>query len=219
MFASLFHRVNESLVFETVALLDGAELPDAATCEAVLITGSPFGVYDDPPWIEPLRGFIRAAADAMVPMVGICFGHQIIADALGGDVRKSEKGWGVGRHTYEITQKPEWMGDAEATFALAVSHKDQVITPPPNVRTLAHSAHTDHALLVYEDAPILTMQGHPEFGDAYSIALYNARRGSGLGDELADAAIESMSQPEDNVLAAEWMVRFLSAARLGAKQL
>src|SRR5690349_13005764 len=104
---AMFHRLfaGHGLEFETLWLSAGAPLPDPATLEAVLITGSSAGVYDNHlNWMEPLRAFIRAAYAIRTPMVGICFGHQIMADALGGDVRKSEKGWGLGRHVYGVTQ-------------------------------------------------------------------------------------------------------------------
>ena len=213
MFDSLLTRADESLSFESVAVVDGSQLPDAAGVEAVLITGSPAGVYDTEPWMEALRRFIQDAASQRKPMIGVCFGHQIIADALGGDVGKSEKGWGVGRHEYQILEKRPWMSDAGPSFSLSASHQDQVIAPPAGVTTLARSAHTEHAMLVYDQAPIMSVQGHPEFSDGYSVALYNVRRGRGLSDEQADTAIESLAAPEDNALVAEWMVRFLRSAR------
>jgi GMP synthase-like glutamine amidotransferase len=213
MFATLLARIDDRISFETVAVVDGATLPDAATCEAALITGSPAGVYDDTPWMNPLRHFVRDAHAAKTPLIGVCFGHQVIADALGGVVTKSPKGWGVGRHTYDIIGRRPWMTDAGASIALAVSHQDQIITPPDGAETLARSAHTDHAMVAYRDAPIMTIQGHPEFGDAFVSALYNARRGLSLTDDMADAAIESLAAPEDNGLVAEWMVAFLRSAR------
>jgi len=213
MFVSLLAGADKDLSFETVHLLDGAALPDPATREAVLITGSPFGVYDSTPWMDPLRGFIRQAAAARTPMVGVCFGHQIMADALGGEVRKSEKGWGVGRHTYDVAQARGWMAGAGPTVSLSVSHQDQVITPPAGAVTLARSAHTDHAMLAYADFPAISVQGHPEFSDDFVAALYSARRGGSLTDAQVDGAIASLSQPEDNAMVGRWMARFLRGAR------
>jgi GMP synthase-like glutamine amidotransferase len=213
MFVELLSGIDERLSFETVRLLDGAAPPDPASVDAAIITGSPSGVYDQTPWMDLLRDFIRASHRARTPLVGVCFGHQIMADALGGDVRKSPKGWGVGRHTYDILQTRPWMSEAGASFSLAVSHQDQVIAPPAGVATLARSAHTEHAMLHWHDAPMMSLQGHPEFDDAFATALYTARRGKSLSFDLADAAIETLRQPGHRTQVGEWIVRFLKQAR------
>src|SRR5689334_20173112 len=117
---AMFHRMFEpaGFAFETVRLADGQPLPDPQTLDAVLITGSSAGVYDTHyAWMEPLRQFIRSAYAAKTPMLGICFGHQIMADALGGDVRKSDKGWGLGRHVYSVTTRPAHIGGELPEFA------------------------------------------------------------------------------------------------------
>lgn len=213
MFERLLSGADAGLTFETVRLLDGEALPDPARLEAALITGSPAGVYDQTPWMDPLRTFVRKAHAAKTPMVGVCFGHQIMSDALGGVVRKSEKGWGVGLHTYEVLDKRSWMADAPAAFSLAASHQDQVITPPAGAVTIARSAHTDHAMLHWLDAPMMSLQGHPEFADDFSAALYGARRDGSLGEVMADAAIASLARPADGARVAVWMARFLRETR------
>jgi GMP synthase-like glutamine amidotransferase len=109
MFMSLLGAADTDLTFETVQVLDGEGLPAPETCEAVLITGSPYGVYDSTPWMDPLRSFIRGVFAAKRPMIGVCFGHQVIADAMGGEVAKSDKGWGIGRHVYDVTAPADWM--------------------------------------------------------------------------------------------------------------
>jgi GMP synthase-like glutamine amidotransferase len=209
MFVSLLSKVDESLTFESVAVIDGSPPPDPARCEAIVITGSPAGVYDAAPWMDPMRRFVREAFAVQTPMVGVCFGHQIIADAMGGVVRKSEKGWGVGRHVYEIIERRPWMTCAGPRFSLSVSHQDQVIVAPPGATTLARSTHTEHAMLAYASAPVISLQGHPEFSDAFVSALYRARRSKTLSDSVVDAALESLRDPEDNALVGEWMVNFL----------
>ena len=213
MFAALLAKAEPSFCFESVALVDGAPPPDPRACEAVLITGSPAGVYDATPWMEPLRTFIREAFATGTPMVGVCFGHQIIADALGGDVRKSEKGWGVGRHTYQVTGARPWMRGAGASLSLSVSHQDQVIAPPAGAVTLARSDHTEHAMLAYEGAPVISLQGHPEFSDAFVSELWSARRGRALTDSQVDAALASLARPGDADLVGAWIARFLREAR------
>ena len=98
-------------------------------CDAYVITGSAAGAYDDLPWIAPLSNFLTDVK-GRAKLVGVCFGPQMMAQAFGGQVVKSPKGWGVGLHTYRITTKEPWM-DSAAPIAIAVSHQDQVVALPP----------------------------------------------------------------------------------------
>jgi GMP synthase-like glutamine amidotransferase len=88
-----------------------------------------------------------------------------------------------------------------------------VITPPAGAVTLARSDHTDHAILEYSNAPVITIQGHPEFSDKYASALWQARRGKALSDAQVDAALASMLKPGDGALVGDWIVRFLRSVR------
>ena len=197
--------------FETVSVIQGEALPDPEALDAVLITGSPAGVYDDESWISPLVDFIRAGADAGVPQVGICFGHQILAEALGRKVVKSDKGWGVGRHTYDVVACPRFIQEAcPPTVSAAVSHQDQVVTLPPGAEIIAASDFTPFAGLYYPEAPALSFQCHPEFADGYSAALYSLRRPR-LGETLTDQALESLEIEGDHTRLARWTAEFLTA--------
>ena len=162
MVRALVRASDPDMEFETVSVIKGEVLPDPGALDAVLITGSPAGVYDDDPWIAPLMDFIRSAADARLPQVGICFGHQIMAEALGGKVIKSPKGWGIGRHTYEIKACPDWAGDCPATISVGVSHQDQVVVLPPDANLLAASDFTTrsraHSLLPMPLSPSSSTQ-------------------------------------------------------------
>lgn len=211
MFAQMFEAVGAGFTFETVRVAEGENLPDPRGLEAALITGSPAGVYDDFPWIAPLRAFIRAGYGAGLPMVGVCFGHQIIADALGGEVRKSEKGWGLGRHRYRVLARPEAMADAPETLAVACSHQDQVIVPPETARVVLASDFAPNAGLVYDNGAVLSVQPHPEFSDDYAEALARLRRGR-AADAVVDAAIASFEGPSDRWLLADYLARFLAGA-------
>jgi len=102
MFQRMVAAADPSIACDVVSVANGEALPDPATLDAILITGSAAGVYDDVAWIAPLEAFVRAAHDKRIPTVGVCFGHQLIAQALGGTVRKSDKGWGIGRHVYQV---------------------------------------------------------------------------------------------------------------------
>lgn len=212
MFRAMFERDGAEFDFEVIDVAGGAPLPDPQNLEAVLITGSPAGVYEDHPWLDPLRQFIRDAYGQATPMVGICFGHQIIADALGGEVRKSEKGWGMGRHIYEVVDNPSFFDLPQASVSLACSHQDQVITPPAEARVLLASDFTPNAGLYYANGKTLTLQAHPEFEDDYAAALATARRGR-APDAVVDRAIASLQEePSDSPLVVRAISRFLEHA-------
>ena len=182
----------------------GGELPaDPAAYDAYLITGSPAGVYDPLPWIEPLKQFLRSAKDRK--MVGVCFGHQIMAEAFGGHVEKSDKGWGIGLQRYGIGRVEPWM-DTIASISVPASHQDQVVKQPPNTQVLASSDFTPFAALAWTDRPAISVQFHPEFEPAYAKALIEARREK-MPD--ADGAIASLDKPNDNDRIAGWITRFL----------
>lgn len=210
MFETLIGAVDDGFTYEAVSVVTGTPFPDPADLEAILITGSAAGVYDDEPWIAPLLNFIRAAADADVPQFGICFGHQAMAEALGGKAEKSHKGWGVGRHEYTVPHKPDWMADAPDTFALAVSHQDQVTAVPAGARIIAASDFCECAGVEYIHAPAASFQGHPEFGADFASALHQLRR-ERIGSTHVDNAIASFNAPLDSALVAKWMARFFRA--------
>lgn len=211
MFARMFESAGLNYAYETIPVSDGAAFPDPGALEAIVITGSAAGVYDELPWLEPLRAFIREAYARKTPMVGICFGHQIMADALGGDVRKSEKGWGLGRHVYEVVGRPGFMDDAPVTLSIACSHQDQVIAPPADAEVILRTEFAPNAGLYYANGAAMSLQPHPEFDADYAAALAELRRGK-APDAVIDIAISSLSTPADNNLAATYIGRFLSEA-------
>jgi GMP synthase-like glutamine amidotransferase len=207
MFERMF--AGEGFTFETVRLSAGDELPDPATLDATLIMGSAAGVYDTHyEWMDPLRDYIRKAYVANTPMVGICFGHQIMADALGGDVRKSEKGWGLGRHVYGVTARPAMLGGTLPEFAIACSHQDQVLVPPAEAETFLASDFTPHAGLIYANGAAMSLQPHPEFEDDYTLALAELRRGK-APDTVIDTALASVSRASDSKQIAGYLGAFL----------
>ncbi|HEV2865203.1 MAG TPA: type 1 glutamine amidotransferase [Allosphingosinicella sp.] len=181
------------------------ELPeDPAAQDAYLITGSPAGVYEPLPWIEEATSFLRCAR-RRAKLVGICFGHQLMAEAFGGHVEKSAKGWGVGLHTYPVVQREPWMDEA-SVISVPASHQDQVVLQPPQTEVLASSIFTPYAALAWRDQPAVSFQFHPEFDADYAKALIDSRRERVAG---ADAAIASLDRPNDNARVGEWIRRFL----------
>ena len=171
-----------------------------------LITGSAAGVYEDHPWIPPLEDLVRAIAEARRPLVGICFGHQLMVQALGGEVINSPKGWGIGVQTYTEA------GAGRQVRVLA-SHQDQVVAPPPGTRTLASSDFCPYAALRWTDLPLISWQPHPEFGPEYSRAIIEMRRGETYTDAEADAALAGLDQPLDSAEIGGRQARFILAHR------
>jgi len=187
--------------------VQAGELPDPAAHHAYLITGSPAGVYDPLPWIEPLQQFIREADGAK--MVGICFGHQVMAEALGGHVEKSDKGWGAGLHRYDVMHAEPWIGEG-GSIAVPASHQDQVVVQPPNTQIVAASDFTPCAALAWTDRPAISFQFHPEFSPAFARALIEQRY-----DRVnnPDAAIASLDAPNDTAKVGEWIRNFLTETK------
>ncbi len=197
MFETMFDGTGQGFSYDMVAVSDGEPFPDPGVLEGIVITGSAAGVYDDYPWLDPLRAFIRDAYGRQTPMLGVCFGHQIMADALGGDVRKSEKGWGLGRHSYGVSKRPDFMRNAPGMLAVACSHQDQVITPPTTAEVILSSDFTPNAGLAYRNGAALSFQPHPEFADDYTIALAELRRGK-APDTVVETALASVAKPSNS---------------------
>ena len=173
------------------------------------MTGSRHGVYENLPWMLKLQDFIRAVWQAEVPMIGICFGHQVIAAALGGRVEKSAKGWGVGLQEYTVKQHQDWMGEQQSITFNAM-HQDQVVELPANAEVFASSEFCEFAGLVY-GGRILTFQGHPEFTTEFEESLLKLRRGTVVPNPVADQALTDLESGEIQAEAqsGQWMARFL----------
>lgn len=210
MFERLLKEQDEALEFVTYEVQHGQYPADIDEVDAYLITGSKTGVYDDKPWIRPLMAFVQKLNEHQKPTLGICFGHQIIAHALGGKTRKSAKGWGVGVHSYEMQETPDWMGHKPEGFSLLVSHQDQVEEIPQNTRVLASSDFCPYALLQVGEH-MLTMQAHPEFTKPYSKSLMELRR-EAFGDEVVEKGVASLKNDIHEQVVARWMVEFLHNA-------
>lgn len=194
---------GQGFAFDTYAVVDGVfpDGPDAA--DGWIITGSRYGVYEDHDWIPPLEALIRAIRDSGKPMVGICFGHQIIAQALGGKVEKFAGGWAVGRTEYE-------MGDE--TIALNAWHQDQVTERPEGARVLASNDFCENAVLAYGDT-IWTVQPHPEFSPEFVDGLIRTRGKGVVPDALLSQAQGRLDAPLDDARIAQFMAEFLKKER------
>ena len=207
MFADLLRAQDPDLEFVTYEVQRGHYPDDIDEVDAYLITGSKTGVYEDKPWIPPLMDFVRKLHDRKKPTIGICFGHQLIAQALGGKTRKSDKGWGVGVHSYEMQETPSWMSEPLDSFSLLVSHQDQVEELPPGAKVLASSDFCPMAM-TQVDEHMLTFQAHPEFTKPYSNSLMELRR-EAFGDDIVIKGQASLQNDIHESTVAKWMLEFL----------
>jgi GMP synthase-like glutamine amidotransferase len=195
--------------FTEYDLQEGQYPLDLDECDAYIATGSKASVYDDAPWIHPFVRFTQRLHAAGKPFIGICFGHQMMGHALGGRVAKSPNGWGVGVHAFEIRQSQPWMQPPARTVNLILSCQDQILDLPPDTQVLAGNSHCPAAIIRIGN--MLGIQGHPEFTAAYAKELLLLRR-ERVGPERTGHAIESLVQPLDGPLLAQWVFQFLRRA-------
>ncbi len=197
MFARLLG--GHGFTFEPWAVVDGAFPKGPDTADGWLITGSRHGAYEDHPWIPPLEILIRDIYAAGQPLIGVCFGHQIIAQALGGRVEKYERGWSVGRQTYDCRGR---------AVSVNAWHQDQVVELPPGAEVIARSDFCRYAGFVMGDG-VWTIQPHPEFDADMVAALLEHRAPGVVPPNLIDAARKDNALPNDRMDVADEMAAFL----------
>ncbi|KXF80953.1 glutamine amidotransferase-related protein [Enterovibrio coralii] len=211
MFAGILLNADPSLTLRFYRVMDFEYPVDLAENDGYIISGSRYSVYDDHPWIKQFEAFVRELYDNKIPTVGICFGHQMMAQALGGEVTRSENGWGVGIATSDFTQSANWMGNTKGQFSLVVSHQDQVSRLPEGSQTFASSDFCPIGMFTV-DNHFLAIQGHPEFSRAYSFDLMESRRDR-IPERVINAGQDSLKQTTDSDDVTRWMLDFLAQAK------
>lgn len=208
MFAEQLGKKQRDFDFVTYDVRLGVFPHGAQECDAWLITGSKADAYADDAWILRLCDLIQDIDQMQRPLVGICFGHQVIARALGGRVEKYQGGWGVGVHHYTVCESLPVLPEAEE-LALCAFHQDQVVEKPARARVILRSDFCENAGLLY-DQHILTFQGHPEFSKVYEKALIDLYDGQQLTHEQAMLARESLvSRDIQSSQLMTWIGQFL----------
>ncbi|MEL7043011.1 MAG: type 1 glutamine amidotransferase [Pseudomonadota bacterium] len=188
----------------TYAILDGEFPVEPEAYDVLLITGSRHGVYEAYDWIPRLETLIREAYSRKQKLIGICFGHQIIARALGGVVEKSDKGFGIGVMDYALARQD----GAQAPISLCAWHQDQIVAPPPGAKVIAHSEFCAIAGLAYEDIAI-SFQAHPEFTRDYVRDLIELRTPSMLDPGFATHSLGTLEQSVDQDIIQAEIKQFL----------
>jgi len=216
-FRNFLDQVDNTINLIEYRVTEG-ELPlNADDCDAYLLTGSSYGAYEDIPWIHSLTAFIQKVnATKNIKMIGICFGHQILAHALGGKVEKAKQGWGLGRREFQLqntlsSDTPSWMTPLPKEHALYYAHQDQVIKLPEDAQRLASDSFCQNGMFLLNDR-ILGIQGHPEFTDdtaEQTITLLKEQ----TTPNVCRAANESLNQGKaDGKTLAQWIINFLNQA-------
>lgn len=211
MFERMLGETDPDTSFIAYRVIDNVfpDAPDEA--DGWIITGSKHGVYEDHDWIPPLISFIRSCAEARVPMAGFCFGHQVMAQALGGKVVKSEKGWGLGVQSYNVIEPQGWMTPDLPVFSAIAVHQDQIIRKPDEATCIATSDFCEFAALAYGEPGqpyAISVQPHPEFSTEFVRDLIEVRRGTAFQESDARAALLTLDDPINNDIWAKWVVTF-----------
>ncbi|MDI3324859.1 gamma-glutamyl-gamma-aminobutyrate hydrolase family protein [Pontibacterium granulatum] len=213
MFAGLFSSAGCSFRYRCYEVLRGCFPEDASDCDAWLITGSPSSVYENLPWMQRLQTLILTIVEQQQPLIGICFGHQIIAVALGGRVEKSSEGWGLGLHTYQVESGVVSELDGRAELNINAMHEDQVVVRPSTAKVFASSSFCPNAGLIYGEN-VITFQAHPEFRCDYTKAQMLGLRGKVFPAEQVDQILAVRDHSDvkpDAGLIARWLCARITA--------
>ncbi|MBE7555955.1 MAG: hypothetical protein HS126_33290 [Anaerolineales bacterium] len=205
-----FRADGADLEFTTYEAAHG-ELPESIeAADVFLISGSPHSVYDGLPWISDLEQFIQCCYAQHKKLIGICFGHQLIAQALGGQVTKSDNGWVVGLHEISLYQRPPWLSPARPRCALYFINQDQVVTLPPHAELIGGNELCPHAIYTIGEQ-VLSIQAHPEQPARFLRAVIDFL-GPTINPEAQEKALASLEkrQPDDR-LVARWIINFIAS--------
>ena len=203
-YREMFAALLPGFSFEYFSAFKG-ELPSSPeVCDAWVCSGSKYSVYDATPWIEDLAGFIRSVDK---PFVGICFGHQMLAHAMGGEVAKAKQGWGAGVLPLRILKTEPWMDPMLPEVRIQHMHQDQVVRLPKRSVVLGESDHCEVGMFRVGER-MLGIEGHPEFTVEFGAALIRSRR-ERFGERLTERALESLKGKSDGSTVGKWIARFL----------
>lgn len=208
MIQDMFGVVDSRIEFDIFDCQAGHYPDQPESYDFYITTGSRAGVYEQAPWIKQLIEFVRQLDRLQKKLIGICFGHQVIAEAQGGRVQKSDKGWGVGVASNRIITTPEWMQPAKSELFMLASHQDQIVELPPTATVIAQSDFCPYFFIQWSDH-FISVQGHPEWQPEYSRALMNYRKDI-IPAHTIESALQTLDQPTDNRVFTQWVLNFIN---------
>lgn len=208
MFQRLLQQAGAQGEFDIFNTTRGQYPLSFESYDAVLLTGSKADSFSTEPWVLALKDKVQTLLAQKKKLIGVCFGHQLIALCLGAKVGRAPQGWGAGRMTYQWHAPELPLADGRTEVALLASHQDQVFDLPSGTQLLATSAFCPVAAFGV-DGQLFCVQPHPEFVADYSAFILDKRRAL-LGEEKYQAFTQSLSQGHDGLAVARMMVAFIN---------
>ena len=209
MFKDLLLKIEPTLEIISYDVMFGEYPKHIDDMDGYIITGSKMSVYNELDWIKKLGSFVQELHLEKKKLVGICFGHQMVAHFLGGKTQKSDKGWGIGIHESTLTSLAKHYGIGGQNYNLVCSHQDQIVEPAPSSVILASSEFCPYSMLQIEEH-ILTFQGHPEFNKGFSRSLLELRKND-FEEDRYQQGLDSLSKNTDTQEVRKWIVNFIKA--------
>jgi GMP synthase-like glutamine amidotransferase len=207
MVKQMFNRTDVPLSFDTFNCREGQFPTDINKYDFYITTGSKTSVYEELEWVEKSIHFIQLLDKHKKKLIGICFGHQLMAMACGGMVERSEKGWGVGIARNRVIANPKWMNKKISKIDILVSHQDQITEIPDDSLLIAENDFCPF-FIVQWNSHFLSIQGHPEWNRDYSRTLMNERRAI-LPKATIDAGLDSLEIKPENAIFVNWILDFV----------
>jgi GMP synthase (glutamine-hydrolysing) len=200
-----------SLPIEVLDVEHGAALPATGSIAAVVVTGSSAMVSERAPWSEAAAAWLADVARAGTPVLGICYGHQLLAHGLGGEVGRNPNGREIGTVTVDVEVPDDaLLGQLPSRLTVQETHRESVLRLPPGARRLAGNRADPHQAFRFGDRA-WGVQFHPEFDAAVSRGYLTRRRAELLAEGLdPDALLAGCRDAPDG---ARLLARFAALVR------